>query len=137
MCALVASGMSYLESIKLVDRDLVARNIIVGDNNEVKVAGFRLTRIIEEEEYVSRQGEKLPIRWIEPESILFGKFSTESEVWSFGVLLYELITCEQLPYSGYYHFLGERFIIPTIIIPAGQNPNKLLSQQAQNPNKNP
>jgi hypothetical protein len=77
MFAQVASGMSYLESIKLVDRDLVARNIIVGDNNEVKVAGFRLTGIIEEEEYVSRQGEKLPIRWIEPESILFGKFSTE------------------------------------------------------------
>jgi serine/threonine protein kinase len=87
MCALVASGMSYLESIELVDRDLAARNILVGDNNEVKVADFRLARIIEEEVYVARQGEKLPIRWIEPEFILFGKFSTKSDVWSFGVLL--------------------------------------------------
>ncbi len=105
MCAQVASGMNYLESIKLVDRNLAARNILVCDNNEVKVADFRLARIIEEEEeYVATQREKLPVRWIAPESILFVKFSTKSDVWSFGALLYEVITCGQLPYSGYYYF---------------------------------
>jgi serine/threonine protein kinase len=104
MCAQVASGMNYLESIKLVDRDLAARNILVCNNNEVKVADFRLARIIEEEEYVATQREKLPVRWIAPESILFVKFSTKSDVWSFGALLYEVITCGRLPYYGYYYF---------------------------------
>jgi serine/threonine protein kinase len=105
MCAQVASGMCYLETIKLVHRELAAKNMLVGDNNEVKVPDFGLASIIKEEEYVARQGPKFLIEWTAPEAALFGKFSTKSDIWSFGILLYEVITYGQVPYPGYYqHF---------------------------------
>jgi serine/threonine protein kinase len=86
MCAQVASGVSYLETIKLIHRDLAARNLHVGDNNEVKVANFGLSMIIEEEEYVARQGTKFPIKWNAPKAAFFGKFKTKSDVWSLGCI---------------------------------------------------
>lgn len=63
MAAQIASGMSYLESEKLIHRDLAARNILVGKNKIVKVADFGLARVIEDSEYTARQGAKFPIKW--------------------------------------------------------------------------
>ncbi|XP_072018048.1 tyrosine-protein kinase Yes-like isoform X2 [Amphiura filiformis] len=97
--AQVADGMAYLESQRFVHRDLAARNILVGDHRNCKVADFGLSRIIEDI-YIAKEGAKMPIKWTAPEAINFGKFTIKSDVWSFGILIYEVITKGRVPYPG-------------------------------------
>jgi fyn-related kinase len=100
MSSQVASGMAYLESQNYIHRDLAARNVLVGENNIVKIADFGLARLIKEDEYEARVGARFPIKWTAPEAANYSKFSIKSDVWSFGILLTELVTYGRIPYPG-------------------------------------
>lgn len=100
IAAQVAAGMAYIERMSYIHRDLAARNILIGENNEAKVADFGLARLIEDNEYTGRQGTKFPIKWTAPEAAGYGKFSIKSDVWSYGIVLVELVTYGAIPYPG-------------------------------------
>ncbi|XP_041090078.1 proto-oncogene tyrosine-protein kinase Yrk-like isoform X3 [Polyodon spathula] len=100
MSAQIAAGMAYIEKMNYIHRDLRAANILVGDNLVCKIADFGLARLIEDNEYTARQGAKFPIKWTAPEAALYGKFTIKSDVWSFGILLIELVTKGRVPYPG-------------------------------------
>lgn len=101
MSAQIAAGMAYLEAQNYIHRDLAARNVLVGENNICKVADFGLARVIERESaYTAREGAKFPIKWTAPEAAMLNRFSIKSDVWSFGILLTEIITFGRIPYPG-------------------------------------
>ena len=100
MAAQVASGMAYIELQGYIHRDLAARNILVGENYLCKVADFGLARLIEDSEYTAREGAKFPIKWTAPEAALYATFTIKSDIWSFGILLTEIITKGRIPYPG-------------------------------------
>ncbi|KAJ6651994.1 hypothetical protein lerEdw1_015851 [Lerista edwardsae] len=80
--------------------DLAARNCLVGENHLVKVADFGLSRLMTGDTYTAHAGAKFPIKWTAPESLAYNKFSIKSDVWAFGVLLWEIATYGMSPYPG-------------------------------------
>jgi serine/threonine protein kinase len=101
MATQICSAMSYLESRNYIHRDLAARNCLVSDNHLVKVADFGLTRHVKPDEvYTAHVGAKFPIKWTAPEGLAYNKFTSKSDVWSFGVLLWEIATYGMTPYPG-------------------------------------
>ncbi|XP_037228342.1 BDNF/NT-3 growth factors receptor-like isoform X2 [Falco rusticolus] len=95
----IAAGMVYLASQHFVHRDLATRNCLVGENLLVKIGDFGMSRDVYSTDYYRVGGHTmLPIRWMPPESIMYRKFTTESDVWSLGVILWEIFTYGKQPW---------------------------------------
>uniref|UniRef100_A0A8C1P535 Ephrin type-A receptor 7 n=1 Tax=Cyprinus carpio TaxID=7962 RepID=A0A8C1P535_CYPCA len=96
----IASGMMYLSDIGYVHRDLAARNILVDDNLVCKVSDFGLSRVLEDdpEAAYTTTGGKIPIRWTAPEAIAYRKFSSASDAWSYGIVMWEVMSYGERPY---------------------------------------
>ncbi|XP_036354990.1 tyrosine-protein kinase Fer-like isoform X5 [Octopus sinensis] len=99
MCENASSGMNYLESKNCIHRDLAARNCLVGENSVIKISDFGMSR--EEEMYVVSDGMKqIPIKWTAPEALNYGKYTSLCDVWSFGILMWEVFSSGLTPYQG-------------------------------------
>uniref|UniRef100_A0A6I8RVB8 receptor protein-tyrosine kinase n=1 Tax=Xenopus tropicalis TaxID=8364 RepID=A0A6I8RVB8_XENTR len=96
----IASGMKYLSDMGYVHRDLAGRNILINSNLVCKVSDFGLSRVLEDdpEAAYTTRGGKIPIRWTAPEAIAFRKFTSASDVWSYGIVMWEVISYGERPY---------------------------------------
>ncbi|NXF41127.1 FES kinase, partial [Nyctibius bracteatus] len=96
-----AAGMEYLESKHCIHRDLAARNCLVTEKNTLKISDFGMSREEEDGVYASTGGMKqIPVKWTAPEALNYGRYSSESDVWSFGILLWEAFSLGAVPYAN-------------------------------------
>lgn len=121
----VARALSYLADMKYVHRDVACRNCLVNAQRIVKLGDFGMARSTSENDYYrfSRKG-LLPVRWMAPESLIDGYFSPASDVWSFGILLYEIITFGSFPFQGMTNLQVLEHLRKgnTLVIPNGIKP---------------
>ena len=98
----ITSGMTYLSSKNFIHRDLAARNVLVGNDLTCRISDFGMSRQLREEgDYYTSKGGKVPLKWTSPEAIFYQRYSEKSDVWSFGMTLYEIWTLGEKPWYGY------------------------------------
>ncbi|VDI12121.1 Hypothetical predicted protein [Mytilus galloprovincialis] len=97
----IANGMTYLTSKHFVHRDLATRNCLVGEGFVVKISDFGMARNVYTCDYYRiGRSRMLPVLWMSPESMKYGRFTTESDIWAFGVVLWEIFSYGRQPYYG-------------------------------------
>ncbi|KAM3850748.1 protein-tyrosine kinase 2-beta-like [Diretmus argenteus] len=97
-CLQICKALAYLEGLNMVHRDIAVRNVLVASPDCVKLGDFGLSRYVEESEYYKASVSRLPIKWMAPESINFRRFTTSSDVWMFGVCVWEVLSLGQQPF---------------------------------------
>ncbi|XP_033728267.1 BDNF/NT-3 growth factors receptor-like isoform X2 [Pecten maximus] len=113
----IANGMAYLTSQHFVHRDLATRNCLVGDGLVVKISDFGMARDVYTCDYYRIGGSRmLPVRWMSPESVKYGRFTTESDIWAFGVVLWEIFSYGRQPYYGHSNEEVVRFLDEGILL---------------------
>ncbi|KAG7498102.1 tyrosine-protein kinase TXK-like [Solea senegalensis] len=100
MCQDVCEGMEYLEAQSFIHRDLAARNCLVNEHNVVKVSDFGMTRYVLDNQYTSSSGAKFPVKWSPPEVLHYNKYSSSSDVWSYGVVMWEIYSEGRTPFEN-------------------------------------
>ena len=101
-CLQVAQGLRYLASLKFVHRDIATRNCLINHQLVIKIADFGMSRDISTWDYyrIGSSNACIPVRWMSPEALFYGKYTVKSDVWSFGVLMWEVYTYALQPYGG-------------------------------------
>ncbi|CAJ1087481.1 protein-tyrosine kinase 2-beta-like [Xyrichtys novacula] len=97
-CVQICKALAYLEGLSMVHRDIAVRNVLVASPDCVKLGDFGLSRYIDEQEYYKASVSRLPIKWMAPESINFRRFTSASDVWMFGVCVWEVFSQAQQPF---------------------------------------
>ncbi|KAK2851112.1 hypothetical protein Q5P01_007388 [Channa striata] len=132
----IAAGMKYLSDMSYVHRDLAARNILVNNSLECKVSDFGLSRVLEDdpEGTYTTSGGKIPIRWTAPEAIAYRKFTSASDVWSFGIVMWEVMAFGERPYWDMSNHEVMKAINEAFRLPAPMDcPRLLLDKLLRSP----